>query len=84
MVDEPGPVADVNPYAVTPAIRPDEILSGGSGPQRPAYKLYSPWSVVLATFFGSTLAGGILLALEVHLCDQYLNVKKTFAIPSAP
>lgn len=40
------------------------------GPERPSYQLYSVRSIVLATFFGWFVAGGILMAINYRRLGQ--------------
>lgn len=46
-------------------------------PQARATALHSPQSVAIATFFGSTLAGGVLLAINYARLDRPEHVTKT-------
>jgi hypothetical protein len=55
---------ELNPYR-SPAVGNEYVEPRSiEGPFRPDYKLYSPGSIVLATFFGSPVAGGIVMAIN--------------------
>jgi hypothetical protein len=55
----------INPYQSPQASLSDfESNAGSQEGYRPAYKLYSIWSIVLATLLGSPLAGGIVMSIN--------------------
>jgi hypothetical protein len=57
-----------NPYA--PPLETGGETAAAAGAEgvllAPSYQLYSPGSMVLVTFLGTPLAGGVLLALNFH------------------
>jgi hypothetical protein len=56
---------NINPYQSPSASLTDiELDDHPQDQSRPSYKLYSVRSIVLATFLGSPLAGGIVMALN--------------------
>jgi hypothetical protein len=60
-----------NPYQSPMAgLHNESGLEGVAEPGRPAYKLYSVASAVLATFLGSPVAGGIVLAINYKRLGQ--------------
>jgi MFS family permease len=63
MSHETGPDA-VNPYAAPQSL--PEISTRAAASSSPPYQLYSVGAIVLAAFFGSLLAGGILMAIDYH------------------
>ncbi len=55
---------EFNPYQ-SPAVGNEYVEPRSmEGPFRPDYKLYSAGSIALATFFGSPVAGGIVMAIN--------------------
>jgi hypothetical protein len=55
---------ELNPYR-SPAVGNEYVEPRSmEGPFRPDYKLYSAGSIALATFFGSPVAGGVLMAIN--------------------
>jgi hypothetical protein len=62
---EPDPI---NPYASPEPFR--AIETNPTGPTSPQYRLYSKGEIVLATFLGSYLAGGILMAIDYRRLER--------------
>jgi hypothetical protein len=58
----------VNPYA-SPQSFPAVATSPGGSPS-PVYELYSVGAIVLATFFGSLFAGGLLMSLDYRRLEN--------------
>ena len=55
----------VNPYQSPLAGLMDGGMADvGQTAARPAYKLFSIWSIILATIFGAPVAGGIVMAIN--------------------
>lgn len=50
----------VDPYKAPKA----ELIDQAEGPREPKHKLYTPKAVAIATFFGTPIAAGFLLALN--------------------
>jgi hypothetical protein len=53
-----------NPYQSPGAAVEDRSVEWEARPTRPDYKLYSVGSIVLATFLGNPVAGGIVMAIN--------------------
>jgi hypothetical protein len=60
MSNDPGPEA-VNPYAAPQSLA---AIDNRDADSARSYELYSVRAILLATFLGSTLAGGILMAID--------------------
>jgi hypothetical protein len=58
---------ELNPYQSPTA---PLMTQGGGGDERPAYKLYSAGAITLATFLGSLLAGGVLMAINYKRLER--------------
>src|SRR5512140_3025522 len=54
----------VNPYQSPLASLTGELVEPGAAAVRPAYKLFSKWSVFVATLMGGPLGGGMVMAVS--------------------